>query len=47
MTDNHDKVAKHIKPGWLKIKLHNDERYADVAKIVEKNKPHTTCDSGK
>lgn len=47
MTDNHDKVAKHIKPGWLKIKLHNDARYADVAKIVEKHKLHTICDSGK
>lgn len=47
MPDNYDKVAKNIKPGWLKIKLHNDAGYADVAKIVEKHSLHTICDSGK
>lgn len=47
MPENHDKVAKNIKPGWLKIKLHNEEGYADVAKIVEKHRLHTICDSGK
>lgn len=47
MPDNDDKVAKDIKPGWLKIKLHHDERFADVAKIVEKHRLHTICDSGK
>lgn len=47
MPDNYDKVAKNIKPGWLKIKLHNDAGYADVAKVVEKHSLHTICDSGK
>lgn len=47
MSDTYDKVAKNIKPGWLKIKLHNDVRYADVSKIVEKHRLHTICDSGK
>lgn len=47
MPDNYDKVAKNIKPGWLKIKLHNEAGYADVAKIVEKHALHTICDSGK
>lgn len=47
MSENHDKVAKNIKPGWLKIKLHNNEGYADVAKVVEKHRLHTICDSGK
>lgn len=47
MPNNYDKVAKNIKPGWLKIKLHNNEGYADVAKIVEKHCLHTICDSGK
>lgn len=37
MSDTYDKVAKNIKPGWLKIKLHNDVKYADVSKIVEKH----------
>ena len=47
MSDTYDKVAKNIKPGWLKIKLHNDVKYADVSKIVEKHGLHTICDSGK
>ena len=47
MSECHEKVAKNIKPGWLKIKLHNNEGYADVAKVVEKHKLHTICDSGK
>lgn len=47
MPDNYDKVTNEIKPGWLKIKLHHDERFADVAKIVEKHGLHTICDSGK
>ncbi len=47
MSENYDKVAKNIKPGWLKIKLHNNEGYADVAKVVEKHRLHTICDSGK
>lgn len=47
MSDNYDKVAKNIKPGWLKIKLHNDEGFAEVANIVERHRLHTICDSGK
>lgn len=47
MPDNYDKVTKNIKPGWLKIKLHNEEGYADVARLVEKHCLHTICDSGK
>ena len=47
MSDTYDKVAKNIKPGWLKIKLHNEVKYADVSKIVEKHGLHTICDSGK
>lgn len=47
MSDNYDKVAKNIKPGWLKIKLHQDEGFAEVANIVERHKLHTICDSGK
>ena len=47
MSDTYDKVAKNIKPGWLKIKLHNDVKYADVSKIVEKHGLHTIYDSGK
>lgn len=47
MSDTYDKVAKNIKPGWLKIKLHRNEEFAGVAKIVEKHGLHTICDSGK
>ncbi len=47
MPYNNDKVAKNLKPGWLKIKLHNDDTFADVSKIVEKHHLHTICDSGK
>ena len=47
MTNIDNKVAKHMKPNWLKIKLHNQEGYAEVSKIVEDHKLHTICDSGK
>lgn len=48
MTEYHyGKVAKNIKPGWLKIKLHNDEGYAEVAKLVSEHKLNTICESGK
>lgn len=47
MPEKDAKVAKHIKPDWLKIKLHNDYKYADVAEIVATHKLHTICDSGK
>lgn len=35
------------KPSWLKIKLHNNEEFAKVAKIVSDNALHTICSSGK
>ncbi len=47
MSETNEKVAKHLKPGWLKIKLHNAEGYAEVSHIVEKHHLHTICDSGK
>lgn len=47
MPNNYDKVTRLIKPDWLKIKLHNEEGYADVAKVVQKHRLHTICDSGK
>lgn len=47
MSENYDKVTRNIKPDWLKIRLHNEEGYADVAQVVEKHRLHTICDSGK
>lgn len=47
MSDNHDKAAKNIKPEWLKIRLHNEEGYADVARVVGRHRLHTICESGK
>lgn len=47
MSDSYDKVARTIKPEWLKIKLHNNAGYAEVAGIVEHHGLHTICDSGK
>lgn len=35
------------KPNWLKIKLETGENYPKVKKIVELNKLHTICSSGK
>ena len=35
------------KPDWLKIKLEPGENYPKVKKIVELNKLHTICSSGK
>lgn len=35
------------KPDWLKIKLEAGENYPKVKKIVELNKLHTICSSGK
>ncbi len=42
-----DKVTRNIKPDWLKIRLHHDDGYADVARIVEKHTLHTICESGR
>lgn len=47
MPEDDEKVTRNTKPDWLKIKLHNDAGYADVAKVVEKHRLHTICDSGK
>lgn len=47
MPKPYDKVTQNNKPGWLKIRLHNDEGYADVARIVERHNLHTICDSGR
>jgi lipoic acid synthetase len=35
------------KPSWLKIKLPSGKNYLSVREIVEKNKLHTICSSGK
>ncbi len=35
------------KPNWLKIKLETGENYPKVKRIVELNKLHTICSSGK
>ncbi len=44
LTD--EKIGVH-KPEWLKIKLHNDPRYADVAALVRRHDLHTICSSGR
>lgn len=46
MPSNHEKVGTH-KPEWLKVKLHNDPRYADVATLVRRHDLHTICASGR
>lgn len=46
MPKVYDKVTRNIKPDWLKIKLHSEQGYADVAQIVEKHALHTICSSG-
>lgn len=35
------------KPSWLKISLENGEEYLKVKKVVELNKLHTICSSGR
>lgn len=47
MPESYDRVTKDIKPDWLKIKLHSEASYAEVAGIVRKHGLHTICDSGK
>jgi len=34
------------KPQWLKIKLHNDPTFAEVERLVQRNRLHTICSSG-
>lgn len=46
MPSNHEKVGTH-KPEWLKVRLHNDPRYADVAAVVRRHDLHTICASGR
>lgn len=46
MPSNDEKVGTH-KPEWLKIKLHNDPRYAAVADTVRRHDLHTICASGR
>lgn len=46
MPSNHEKVGTH-KPEWLKVRLHNDPRYAEVADIVRRHDLHTICASGR
>lgn len=45
MSSTHEKVGTP-KPEWLKIKLHNDPRYAEVAALVRRHDLHTICSSG-
>lgn len=45
MPKNYGKVTR--KPEWLKIRLHDGEGYAEVAKLVGDNGLHTICSSGK
>lgn len=46
MPDAYDKVTILQKPSWLKIRLHGNETFADVSRIVEKHALHTICSSG-
>lgn len=46
MPSKHEKLGTH-KPEWLKVKLHNDARYAEVAAIVRQHDLHTICASGR
>ena len=41
----YDGKVEH-KPQWLKIRLHNTRRYADVASVVKRHDLHTICSSG-
>lgn len=47
MPKFHDKVDALRKPGWLKVRLHRTEEFAEVRQIVEKNGLHTICSSGR
>ncbi len=47
MPSLHDEKVEQRKPHWLKIKLHNDPRYADVAALVRQHDLHTICSSGR
>lgn len=47
MPKFYDKVDVLRKPGWLKIRLHSTQAFAEVQQIVEKHALHTICSSGK
>ena len=42
----HEKVTRHEKPDWLKIKINYNKHYAEIAQIVKHNKLNTICSSG-
>lgn len=42
-----EEVTRNKKPDWLKIRLHRDERYGQVARIVKEHGLHTICSSGR
>lgn len=41
-----EKERRRRKPDWLRVKLPVGKEYAEVRKIVDKNKLHTICESG-
>ncbi len=41
-----DEVRQKKRPEWLKIKLHSNETFSQVARIVKEHKLHTICSSG-
>lgn len=47
MSDRYDEVTRHKKPEWLKIKLHNNDEFGEVARIVRQHGLHTICSSGR
>lgn len=46
MANAHDKVTSDIKPDWLKIRIQSSDKYAEMAKIVQRHGLHTICSSG-
>lgn len=48
MANEHGgKTATHEKPAWLKIRLHRDETFAEVERVVRSRSLHTICSSGR
>ena len=39
----YDEVTRHKKPDWLKIKLHNNEGYSQVAQILRDSHRKTSA----
>lgn len=46
MSKINEKVAKRIKPDWLKIRVQTGKEYAAMAQIVKQHKLNTICSSG-